>query len=134
MDSGTVFEQIPAFVLLGIMVLLQFVPPEYRMYLLGAGIITVLAFISGTEYIFRITASKYLYICITVRPSNQVLHAFFTESMGGIHSREIDTRLHIYETPLTLGLPLKNRGFKDVRQMVIEHEYPFEKRFIAFPG
>jgi hypothetical protein len=116
------------------MILLQIVPLEYRMYLLGAGIAVVLIFIFGTEYVFRITASKYLYGCITIRPSNQVLHAFFTEPNGGIHSREINSRLHIYETPLTLGQRLKNKGFKDVRQIVIEHEYAWEKRFIALPG
>jgi hypothetical protein len=134
MDQDTLFEQIPAFVLIVVMVLMDLIPQEYRFYLILTGIVVVLVFIFGTEYVFRITASKYLYGCITIRPTNQVLHAFITEPSGGIHCREIDSKLHIFETPLTLGQKLPNKGFSEVKQLVIEHEYPWEKRFQAFPG
>jgi hypothetical protein len=134
MDSDTIFEQIPAFVLIGVMILMDLIPQEYRFYLIVSGIVVVLVFMFGTEYVFRITASKYLYGCITLRPTNQVLHVFITEPSGGIHSRCIDRKLNIYETPLTLGLKLPNKGFSDVKQFVIEHEHEWEKRFKAFPG
>jgi hypothetical protein len=59
---------------------------------------------------------------------------FIKEPLDGIHSRLIDRANDLYETPLTLGQSLKNKGFQNVRQIVLEHRKPWEKRFIALPG
>jgi hypothetical protein len=136
MDRDQIFEDIPVFALLGIMVLMNtnVIPPEYRPYLFWGGCIFTGIFILGTEYVFRITASKYLYILLIVRPLNAKLHLFVKEPSDGVHSRIIDKVHQIYETPLTLGEPLKNKRFRNVRQIVIEHMLPWEKRIIALPG
>lgn len=134
MDRDQLFEEIPIFLLLGIMFLLRVVPPEIRDYLFWGGFICTFAFILGTEYIFRITASKYLYILLIVRPLNAKLHLFIKEPPDGVHSRIIDKQHQIYETPLTLGESIKHKRFKGVRQVVIEHQLPWEKRVVALPG
>jgi hypothetical protein len=134
MDREKLFEDIPIFLLLAILFLLRIAPPEIRDYLFWGGFIVTIAFIMGTEYAFRIKASQYLYIRLIVRPLNAILHLFIMEPPDGIHSRVIDSERNIYETPLTLGEPLKSRHFKGVRQVVIKHQLLWEKRFIALPG
>jgi hypothetical protein len=116
------------------MVGLRLAPPEYRDFLFWGGFIVTISFIMGTEYAFRITASKYLYIALIVRPLNARLNLFIKEPTDGVHSRIIDKPHQIYETPLTLGEPIRSKRFQNVRQIVIKHKLPWEKRVIALPG
>lgn len=134
MDTDKLFEDIPIFVLIAVLVLMRIAPPAYRDVLFWGGMVSAIVFVVGTEYLFRITASKFLYIQGIVRPTGEMLHMFIKEPMDGIHSREIDRVNHIYETPLTLGENLRLRKYLGVRQVVLEHVLTWEKRFIALPG
>lgn len=134
MDRDQILEDVPIFLLIGIMFVIRIVPEPYSNYLFWGGFVVTIGFVLGTEYIYRITASKYLNIKATVRPTGETLHMFIKESRDGIHSRCIDRENQIYETPLTLGEPLRNRRFRNVRQVVFEHRFEWEKRMIGLPG
>lgn len=134
MNRDKLFEDIPIFALLLILIVMRFVPPEYKDYLLWGGVGSALGFIILSEYAFRVRAAQYLYILGIVCPSNEKLHMFIKEPRDGVHSREIDPNGHWYETPLTLGEPLRSKNFQGVRQFVLKHQLTWEKRFIALPG
>jgi hypothetical protein len=136
MDRDKLLEDVPIFLLIGVLFLLRapFVPNEYKDYLFWGGMVSAVAFILGTEYVYRITASKFLYVRLIVRPWNIILHCFVTEPSDGIHSRLINETENIYETPLTLGENLRSKRYPSVRQIVLKHDMSWEKRFIAMPG
>ncbi len=139
MDMEKVYDNLPVVILLGVMFGTQLAPDPIKPWLFWGGMITSIIMMAGTEYIFQINASKYLYIRAIIRPTNRTLHLFIDEPEDSIgkHSRCIDIDEEgrkKFETPLNLGEQVIDPFYKKIKQLVIIHQMEWNTRMHFMPG
>ena len=81
------------------------------------------------EIIYWFRTHPYPYIRMLLRPSGQTVRMFITKP---VDSKKVGDGM--WSTTLNLKFPTEIKGYGKVKQVKINHEYPWEQRIIFQPG